>query len=274
MLDDLLVPFTPDDKGGLVNSFHLYRMLSEAVAHPLFATALPDEVELPAEVSSSAGAAEWFPPKASLADREMPLRNLKAFRTYSRNGLTGRETYGESLGEADLIDIHTIRHDINTLQEQVKAEYVDEDGVLRTHFIDLLVTRLDGYREGYAYKDASHRSSSEIDKIVAAVKAHNPDLLDSFEVRTRATVSKSEAANARLIIRARQLRDDQDVASLQQRLAQVQGWVQLQVILDLFEDRSRAFEAAVCLIDDGVLLWGGDAYLSPPVFVRPVHPMN
>jgi hypothetical protein len=274
MFDNLLTPFGPDDKGGLVNSFHLYRMLSEAVVNPAFAAALPKAVEMPAETVESPVSPEWFPPKASLADREMPLRNLKAFRTYSRNGLTGREAYGESLGETDLIDIHTIRRDVRTLREQVAAEYVDEDGVVRTHFIDLLVTRLDGYREGYAYKDASHRASSDIDKIVAAVRAQNRDLLDSFEVRTRATVSKSEAANARLIIRARQLRDEHDVACLQQRLAQVQGWVELPVILDLFGDQSRAFEAAVCLIDDGALLWGGDEYLSPTVFVRPVHSMN
>ena len=64
------------------------------------------------------------------------------------------------------------------------------------------------------------------------------------------------------------------IGPLQQRLALVKGWVELPVILDLFEDRSRAFEAAVCLIDEGGLLWGGSDYLSPTVFVRPVHPMN
>ncbi|WP_457093358.1 hypothetical protein [Microvirga sp. P5_D2] len=213
----------------------------------------------------------WVPPSASLACRRPPLKSRSSTRGTFVNPRTHREVVYESTLERDLAYILLAHRDVETMQEQPReVEYVDRDGVVRTHIPDFRVELRDRTRISIDVKPAIKVGSSGIEDTLDLIRSQSKGgFADCFVLRTGEHITRDRAADARLIHKARRMRNEDHVREVLAVASALIGSIRIDALLAATRNGGYGLMAVVCLIGDGVLEHVGPGRISHDSFVRP-----
>ena len=215
----------------------------------------------------------WIPPSASKASRRSPLKGktTSSVRGSLVNPATNREMVYDSTLERDLIGIAVAHPDVVAVREQpAPITYVDADGRRRSHTLDLIADLRGGIRLNIAVKPASKVRSSGIEDTLERLQAQSargPN--ERFVVRTGDHITRDRAADARLILKSRRMRDEAVIAEVGAVASTLRGTVPIATLMAASRNDGHGFMAVVALIGDGVLEHVGPGRISPASRVRP-----
>ncbi len=189
-------------------------------------------------------------PCPSLASRKVALKSTASSRGFLLNQTCHRWAGYESTLERDLQTILLAHPDVMQFQEQPKpVPYVDADGKPRKHTFDLLIHLNDGQTVACDVKPLNRRKKSGIDEVHRLIKQQHPAYADKFIVRTDREISRDLVRNAELILRARNLWDEETIEELRRHLASMHGVFRFASLVALFDSQAAGFNAVLNLID-------------------------
>lgn len=140
-------------------------------------------------------------PEFSRGDRKTQVGSTRHFTggVVCGNG-PGVRMGSESHGETNAILLLSTRPATLELVEQVAFEWYDEHGEVHTHFIDLVATRTDGQKIGFAVRPMARVSQRYLTDL-ARIKEQAVDqgFLDDFRLFTEQDVCPVELHNAKLM---------------------------------------------------------------------------
>jgi len=197
----------------------------------------------------------WARPGASIASRLPPARSKGFCRGSVVSQAANRALVYESALERDFACILLADRRIAAIHDQPPpVTYRTADGVSHRHTFDFLVTTVDGRRLAFAVKPLARVEKSGIKDILALAAAQAPrDFADRFLLRTERQITKDRAFNARLILRSRRGRNDNDVETLRQLASSLRGSVSIRELVAASGFGARGWNSVICLIDEGVL---------------------
>lgn len=217
----------------------------------------------------------WKPPLASLASRRPAIKSTTSVRGTLVNPRTNREMVYESTLERDTACILMVLRGCRAVLDQPPAvAYIDDHGVRRWHTFDFLVVMNDGSRTAYAVKPARNVERSGLRRIVELIRQQRPDFADRFVILTEEQITVDHAANARLIIKSRRMRNEDHIAAVMAVVSRLGGSVKIADLLAATRNDGHGFMAVVCLIDIGVLEHAGPGRISHDSAVRPARTAN
>jgi hypothetical protein len=200
--------------------------------------------------------------------RRPPEKGTGNFRGVTTDG-DRREIVLESTLEHAAAQIALADPRLATIKAQVgRIYYKDDLGKERHGTFDFVAKSHGGSTLGIAVKPERKRESSGIDDTVEAVREQHPDFAREIEVWTENNLPRSAEHNAGLILRSRKLRNEDDVAAMRQVVERTVGAVHIGHLLRVIGSDARAFNAAVNLIDDGVLVPVQAGRIQPDLKVR------
>jgi hypothetical protein len=162
----------------------------------------------------------------------------------------------------------TDRRVVDIRDQPPAVQYVDGEGKLRKHTFDFLATLVSGERVAYAVKPEAKVEKSGIKLTLAAIRAQVPGFADRIALRTERQITKIRGHNARTILRARRLRNQDDVREALSTVEKLHGYVRFGDLVATSQLEGRAWTALVCLIDEGVLELPGEPPLNDDAMVR------
>jgi len=232
-----------------------------ACALPVIANTLA-----PAIPSEEAGAV-WKPPLPSMGSRRPTLRGKGSVRGSLVDETGRRELVFESRLERGLAEMLLARHDVREVRDQPPpVTYVDASGRTRTHTFDFLAATADGRRVAFAVKPLAKVEHSGIMDTIALIRAQmGSRFADSYLLRTDRHITPDKVFNARLLLRSRRCRNEDDMAAIWAIAGNLPGTFKLADIVTQSKIGARGFNAIVALIDSGRLEPVGSArigYLS------------
>lgn len=211
----------------------------------------------------------WIPPSASVASRRPAKRSRGSFRGSFVNPRTNREIVFESIKERDLAYILLGKPSVADVRDQVgPVEYVDENGELHQHTIDLVADMKVGTSTAFFVKPAKRVEPSGIRKVADLIRAQQPNVADQFRIRTEQHITRDRSADARLLHRALRSRDSDDIATVLGFARTLRGSMTIRNVLSATRNDGLGFMALLCLIADGVLEHLGPGRISRDSFVR------
>lgn len=185
------------------------------------------------------------------------------------NPHTNREIVFESIPERDLAYIALTTPSVADLREQVgPVEYVDENGEIHQHTIDLVADMKSGTSTAFFVKPAERVEPSGIRKTVDFIRSQQPSIANQFCIRTEEHITRDRSANARLLHRALRSRDSDDIAAVLGFANTLRGSMTIRDVLSVTRNDGFGFMALLCLIADGVLEHVGPGRISRNSFVR------
>lgn len=191
----------------------------------------------------------YVPAAPSEASRTITLKSSASNRGFLLNHTCHRWIGYESALERDFLTVLLARPGVKNLQEQPgPVTYVDADGELRKHTLDVLVELDSGKKIACDVKANSRRESSGIDDVQRQVRDQNPGYADKFIVRTDREISRVQVRNAELIQRARTLWNEEAIEELRRHLASMHGFFPFASLVALLDDEAVGFNAVVNLI--------------------------
>lgn len=215
--------------------------------------------------------ADWIAPQPSVAAR-MPRRFRSKGSTQGILVTTGknpRQIFWESLGELAFLLFALARLDIIDVREQQEALYRDDDGVLRRHFFDFVVTTRDGTRKAIAYKPSERVRALNFDAFLTDLAGRiSPDFADEVVLITERDLPPATVHNAKLLHACR--RDppgDADEAVLAV-LATITGRISIADLRDAAGHGGEGFRATVRLIGSGRIVMEGTGRITDHTLVR------
>lgn len=213
----------------------------------------------------------WIPPRASSATIRPPAKHRYAVRGSMIDDATNREIVYASTLERDLACIMLADRRIVHVADQPPAlDYVDDDNRKRRHTLDFLVTAADGRKIGIAVKPQVRVASSGIERTLELIRSGpSRNRADAFVLRTDRHISRDRAADARLIIRARRTRVDDDVAAVRDYAGTMRGRRTIDAICAALPEVPAVFMRIVNLVDEGVLQRSGRGRLNPSTLIHP-----
>ncbi|MDJ1465638.1 hypothetical protein [Nitratireductor sp. GZWM139] len=161
----------------------------------------------------------------------------------------------ESLLEAKAMTVLLARRNVLEVWEQPEPVwFVDHDGVKRKHTFDLLAQFDDGCRVAYAVKPYSRVRRTGLDLEIELIRQQSlAQIADKAVILTEKQISRARVYNAEQVLRARQMRNEQDCTELRRIVSDITGSVPVHALLKETPDPGLARTAFWCLIDDGVL---------------------
>ncbi|MBN9002541.1 MAG: hypothetical protein J0H75_10935 [Rhizobiales bacterium] len=177
----------------------------------------------------------------------------------------------ESALERDLAYILLAHPDVEDVHDQAVAiEYVG--GHHRKHSFDYIAHRKTARKTAIAVKPARRVQSSGLADDIKLIREQAPSgAADEYVIRTEAHITRVRADNARLIHRARQTRDENDVAAIAEIVATMRGAMTIASLLAVSINNGHGFYAVICLIDDGVLENVGAGPITYASLVKPIN---
>lgn len=158
------------------------------------------------------------------------------------------------------------------VREKVRAEFPDEDGVIREHTFSFVIDHDDGSRTAIDVKP-HHRGGQSAERRFGRIQGYNPGFADRYVVRTGEHITRDRAADARLMHRALRTRNERDMQAVMSVARTLKGAVPIETLLAATRNDSCGFIAVVCLIAEGVLehLEPGRISHSSSVCLRDAH---
>lgn len=214
----------------------------------------------------------WVPPQPSKSDRKIPLKSIASFRGAVLDTAANRQVRFESLLEEKVLCIlQAFRKDIRAIHDQVPVTYRDGKGILRKHYLDYVTDHDDDTRTAVTIKPASKVESSRIRWVLDQIRAqHRGTLAHRFVLISSDSITPDLVATARLILRARRMRDEAAIAEVRPLAETLIGAAPVSALLAATRDDGPGFMAVVNLIDDGVLRFADSARLSRDSLVQAV----
>ena len=196
----------------------------------------------------------WVPPAPSTASRMPTARSRGYCRGCIVDARTNRTYVFESSLERDALCILLADRRISAVQDQPPAvSYVGPDGRLRSHTADFRVIRVVGIRIAYAVKPSARVEKSRIQETLDLIKEQvGAQFADHYRVLTENEITKPKAHNARMILRARRARNQDDVDTVRRAVPSI-GAFKIGDILTVTALGARGWNAVLNLIDEGVL---------------------
>jgi hypothetical protein len=114
-------------------------------------------------------------------------------------------------------------------------------------------------------------SSGLADDIKLIREQAPPGTADEYVIRTEAHITRVRADNARLIHRARQTRNEDDIAAVAEIVATMRGAMSIASLLAASINNGHGFYAVICLIDEGVLENVGAGRITYVSLVKPIN---
>ncbi|MCG7394269.1 hypothetical protein MHY87_15290 [Microvirga sp. ACRRW] len=214
----------------------------------------------------------WVPPEPSKSERKIPLKSIASFRGAVLDTAANRQVRFESLLEEKVLClVQAFRKDIRAIHDQVLVTYRDGKGVPHKHYLDYIIDHEDETRTAVTIKPASKVESSRIRWVLGQIRAqHRGTLAHRFVLISSDSVTPDRVATARLILRARRLRNEAAIASIRPLAETLTGAAPISALLSATRNDALGFMAVVNLIDDGILKLTGTTCLTRDSLVQAV----
>lgn len=211
----------------------------------------------------------WTPPLASVASRRPPKRSRGSFCGSFVNPRTNREVVFESTLERDLAYILLTTASVRDLRDQVgPIEYLDDNGLRRSHTLDFVAELKSGNRAAIAVKPARRVEASGIRRTLDQIRSQNNSVAEYFEACTGNHITTDRSSNARLMHRALRAKSNSDASMIMTFAATLRGAVTIRALLSSTRDDGDGFMAVAFLIAEGALEHLGLGRISRDSFVR------
>ena len=214
--------------------------------------------------------AEVYFPERSRASRPIPLRSTASYRGTIVDRTRNRAFNYESHLERDFLYVMLASPDVADVHEQPPpVHYKDQSGRQRKHTFDALLLLRDGRRVAVALKPSERVARSGIQSTLELIRAQvGSSFADLYVLRTEQHVHPNDAADARLVLRARGLADPMADRIAVELAAKLAGWCRLGDLARAIGAGGAGFNAVVRLIDSGVLIVKDRTPISANCLVR------
>ncbi len=213
--------------------------------------------------------AAFRPPMESRATRKIALRS----RTSCRSTLTAYlpavghtvKIRTESKIEESYVYLTIIRPDVVDIWDQPQPiHYHDNEGKLRTHYYDFLVTDASGEQEAVVVKPWAKASRPEFRKFVKRLADHTPRVFaDRVSIFTERSYSKTEVKNAkRLFTASRETKPDID-AQLLDAARNLHGITSIRSFLSTCDLGGKGYNGVLRMITKGTLSLASASLITP-----------
>lgn len=168
-----------------------------------------------------------------------------------------REVVNESWLEGGIGCCLEARRDVVQLRDQwPQIEYIDQDGVTRTHTFDWHITLVNKQRFAVAVKPFDKVVSTGLAQVIELIRKQRShrDHANGIVILTERDFTRDDAANAKAVLRARRLRDDREVQAALTELKTVNGTVLFGDLVRHAPVEAYRRNALWTLIDLGILL--------------------
>ncbi|KQQ85695.1 hypothetical protein [Aureimonas sp. Leaf324] len=227
--------------------------------------AMPMPIVVPDEAS-------FVPVEPTRAERKFSMTSTASHRGSIVDDRTGRQHVYESRFEELVLLLAMASEDVVAIDEQVRIDWVDDDGEIHDYFIDLRLTLRNGRRVGVAVKPADRVESSRIEDVHRRVLArHGTSVADAFEVRTERDIHPDDVADARLVIHARRMPDPMADDRLDRLIPSLVGWCRLSELADAIASDGIGFCSVVRAIAARRLEVRDGERIASTCFVRLRH---
>lgn len=213
----------------------------------------------------------WAPPAPSRGLRHFKFANKGSARGVAIIDDTCVEH--ESLAERKGTLVLWARPDtLRVVEQSPQVEYVDADGVVRTHTFDLTVFRDDGVKIAVDFKPAKLVNRSAIQALHERLRSQmSPRTADELLVMTERMYTRDDVFNATLMhTLERQDYPDHD-ATILRLTARMNGPAPLADLVRKSKLKSYGFGAAVRAITAGHLRMVDRCRIDYPAIVAPAH---
>ena len=181
---------------------------------------------------------------------------------HSREHATGQLVFGPGAGRVVHLESHlemcwclTLMAKSNTadLREQVKFDWVNENGELRPHWFDFVVTELDGARTAYSVKPQARVSERFLNEMSCiAGQARQSGFVDDVRLLTDENLDRIDLFNAKLFFAYRRPEPEADQLAREIHDA-MSGVCKLGELVAGFDAAGDGFRAFVRLLQSGHL---------------------
>lgn len=227
--------------------------------------AMPMPIVVPDETS-------FVPVEPTRAERMLSMTSIASHRGSIVDDRTGRQHVYESRFEEHVLILAMASKEVVDIDEQVRTDWVDDDGEKHDYFVDLRLTLRNGRRIGVAVKPADRVASSGIEDVHRRVLArHGASVADAFEVRTERDIHPDDIADARLVIHARRMPNPMADDRLDRLTSSLLGWCRLSELADAVASDGIGFCAVVRAIAAGRLEVRDGERIASTCFVRLRH---
>ncbi|WP_244507736.1 hypothetical protein [Methylobacterium phyllostachyos] len=222
-----------------------------------------------------ASATEWRSVLPSTADR--PLGRFRssvsnqgvAIIPDRRKGGHPQQVFTESTGEDNSLMVLSTRHDIVEIREQQEATYRDEEGRLRRHYFDFVVTTAEGLRIALAYKPSDRVKALDFEAYLAELATRiSPAFADEIKLITEHDFPPIQVANANLINDCRRDQPNDADEAVLEMLGDLTGAVRIADLRDATGYGGEAFRAIVRLIGQRRIVMEGQGRIGGETWVR------
>ena len=212
----------------------------------------------------------WSPTSLSAGSRRPSLRGKGSVRGSVVDHESNREIVFESILERGMAEMLLARRDVSRIWDQPPpVRYLDADGRGHQHTFDFLAITSSGRRCAIAVKPAAKVVRSQIEETISLIKAQVGDrFADTYLLRTERHITKARVFNARLILRSRRTRSEEDIATVRAIVGKLPGALLVSDIVAASKIGARGFNALVGLVDDGAVQPVGEVRLDYSSHVR------
>ncbi|TWB64235.1 TnsA endonuclease N-terminal domain-containing protein [Nitrospirillum viridazoti] len=239
---------------------------STTVAEPPF----PDAATMPP--ATGADQEFWLPPAPSTASRRPPARSRGHCGGSLVDYRENRELLFESHLERNIALVALADRRVLRIWDQPPAvRYCDDAGRAHQHTFDFLLEAVDGTRVAIAVKPSAKVERSRVNQTLAFIRRQAPPgFADHFVLRTERHATPTMVQNAEWILRARRMRDSDQVAAMARFTATMAEPAPMAAVAMRSGLGPGAWNALVCLIDEGFLeLPDAGAAIGELALVRP-----
>ncbi|MFH6780908.1 MULTISPECIES: hypothetical protein [Methylobacterium] len=213
----------------------------------------------------------WRSPAESIADR-LPTKfrskaSTQGILIAQNNGT--RQIFFESLGEYRLLSVLLARRDIVDVREQQEAVYRDDDGVVRRHYFDFVVTFVDGTRKALAYKPSDRALKLGFMEFLSDLATRiSPEVADEIVLVSERDLPRDAVHNAVLFHDCRRDPPNPADAAVISVLSNIVGELSIGDLRDATGLGGDGYRAIVRLIGSGQLIVQGNARITSGTLVR------
>ncbi|MCJ2094390.1 hypothetical protein MKK67_18100 [Methylobacterium sp. J-072] len=213
----------------------------------------------------------WYPTEPSAAHR-MPTN----FRSRGSNqGILvtaaprPRQIIYESSGELGFFHYALARGDVVDIREQQEAIYRDNEGSIRRHYFDAILTMYDGTRKAVSYKPHRRAGAISFEAYLADLAGRiSPAIADEIVLITERDLPRATLHNSALLHDCRRDPPGDADAAILAVLANITGQISVANLRDATAYAGEAFRAIVRLIGSGRVVAQGDGRISGGTLVR------
>lgn len=196
----------------------------------------------------------WLTPGESTATRRPPARTKGHARGYLVDDRTNRSVSFASTYEMTCALMLLTNPAVVDIEDQPPAvTYIGADEIEHETTFDYRATLRNGVQIAFAVKPRDKVKSSGIEDVLKRVRPNLQGFADTAVLVTDKTLTRERAWNAKAILRALKLRDENDCERMRSLVSDIGGVVSAFALARKFERFADGLVAIWCLVYDGLL---------------------